>query len=60
MWQRLAPPALVAGAAVVVRLPGAFAHALWQDEVASARILQQPTLGAALARVTRTESTPPL
>lgn len=50
----------VAVVAVAVRVPGAFAHAFWQDEVASARILAEPTLGRALARVAQTESTPPL
>ncbi|HVU78240.1 MAG TPA: glycosyltransferase family 39 protein, partial [Gaiellaceae bacterium] len=35
-------------------------NALSQDEVASARILREPTLPAALHRVVHTESTPPL
>ncbi len=51
---------LTAGvAAVAVSLPH-LGDALSQDEVASARILRSPTLGAMLARVARTESTPPL
>ena len=56
-------PLVAAGAAVLVALvevPHVVRDALWQDEVASARILQQPTLGDALQRVHATESTPPL
>jgi hypothetical protein len=34
--------------------------ALWQDEVASARVIAQPSLAAVLHRVQQTESTPPL
>jgi len=49
--------ALVAAAA---RLPGVYTHAFWQDEVASARILDEPTFRGMLAHVGRTESTPPL
>ncbi len=33
---------------------------LWQDEVASARIVTQPTIGAVLDQIQRTESAPPL
>jgi 4-amino-4-deoxy-L-arabinose transferase-like glycosyltransferase len=58
--RRLALPTAVALVAVAVRLPGVYTQSFWQDEVASARILSQPTLGAVLARVARTESTPPL
>jgi len=57
------PAAAVAGVALVaaaVRLPGTFSLALSQDEVASARILREPGLLSMLARVARTESTPPL
>ena len=43
-----------------MRVPGVFTQALSQDEVASARILREPSFGAMLARVVRTESTPPL
>ena len=49
----------VGAAAFVVCLPH-IGDALSQDEVASARILRSPTLGAMLGRVARTESTPPL
>jgi hypothetical protein len=44
----------------VVRIPPAVGYPLWQDEVASARIMIEPTIGAALGRVENTESTPPL
>lgn len=60
---RLPRPWLVIAAAAVaatVRIPGVFTLALSQDEVASARILREPSFGAMLARVARTESTPPL
>ena len=50
----------VAALAAAVRLPGALTQALSQDEVASARILREPTVPLMLARVARTESTPPL
>jgi hypothetical protein len=60
MPRRLAPLALVAAVAAAVRLPGVYTQAFWQDEVASARILSQGSVGAVLARVARTESTPPL
>jgi hypothetical protein len=46
--------------AVAARLPGAVGYPLWQDEVASARILIEPTPWAAVGRVVDTESTPPL
>jgi hypothetical protein len=46
--------------AFIVRLPGVYTQALWQDEVASARIISEPTFTGMLAHVTRTESTPPL
>jgi len=49
-----------AAVAAAVRLPGVFTQALSQDEVASARILSEPSLAAMLGRVARTESTPPL
>jgi hypothetical protein len=49
-----------ATAAVAVRLPGVYTQSFWQDEVASARVVQQPTLDAMLHQVVRTESTPPL
>ncbi|HZQ81674.1 MAG TPA: glycosyltransferase [Gaiellaceae bacterium] len=52
--------AVLAVIAVAARLPRVWSDSLWQDEVASARILRQPTFGAMLHRVVRTESTPPL
>lgn len=61
--RRSRAPLLAAGlgvATVCLRLPGAHSSSFWQDEVASARVLQQPTFGAMLGRVARTESTPPL
>jgi hypothetical protein len=45
--------------AVVLRMPRV-GDAFWQDEVASARILREPTASRMLAHVARTESTPPL
>jgi MFS family permease len=51
---------LVAAAAIVARAPGAVTYPLWQDEVASARILVEPTPWDAVARVADTESTPPV
>jgi hypothetical protein len=50
----------LAGVAVAARLPLVRSAALSQDEVASARILREATPLAALHRVVRTESTPPL
>jgi uncharacterized membrane protein len=47
-------------AAALLRLPHAFGDSLWQDEVASARIIREPSFGAMLGHVVRTESTPPL
>ncbi len=32
----------------------------WQDEVASARVVDQPTIGAVIDQIQRTESAPPL
>jgi hypothetical protein len=46
--------------AVGVRLPSVYTQPFWQDEVASARILSEPTLIGMLKHVARTESTPPL
>ena len=51
---------LVALLAAAVRLPGVYTQAFWQDEVASARIVTEPTFPRLLAHVARTESTPPL
>jgi hypothetical protein len=50
----------VALLAALVRLPGVYDRPFWEDEVASARILSEPTLIAMLHRVKLTESTPPL
>ena len=46
--------------AVAACLPGARRFALWQDEVASARVLAEPHPLAVTRHVVRTESTPPL
>ncbi len=46
--------------AAVARVPHIWSDSLWQDEVASARILREPTFLAMLHRVVHTESTPPL
>jgi hypothetical protein len=50
----------VAAVAAAVRFPGVYGRPFWEDEVASARILVEPTFGAMLHRVAQTESTPPL
>src|SRR4051812_17061203 len=50
----------VAVVAVAARLPGLFAQALSQDEVASARSIGERTFPRLLGHVARTESTPPL
>src|SRR3954468_4508056 len=50
----------VAVVAVAARLPGLFTQSLSQDEVASARIIGEPTFPGLLGHVARTESTPPL
>jgi len=52
--------AAVGTATIALRLPRAFGNSLWQDEVASARILREPSFTGMLRHVTRTESTPPL
>jgi 4-amino-4-deoxy-L-arabinose transferase-like glycosyltransferase len=52
-------PLAVAAFAAVATLPGATGHALYGDEVASARIVTEPSLGRVLTHVRRTESTPP-
>jgi mannosyltransferase len=51
---------ILAVLAAAVRVPGVYTQAFWQDEVASARILSLGSIPAVLARVARTESTPPL
>jgi hypothetical protein len=50
----------VALLAIAARLPGLFTQSLSQDEVASARIITEPTFPRLLGHVARTESTPPL
>jgi len=49
--------ALVAG---LVRIPGALDDAMWQDEVASARVISEAGPLAVIRQIARTESTPPL
>ncbi|MGH3001286.1 MAG: glycosyltransferase family 39 protein [Gaiellaceae bacterium] len=56
----LAAAGSVALLAAGVRLPRALTDSFWQDEVASARILREPSFGGMLRHVARTESTPPL
>ena len=51
---------LVAAVAAAVRLPGVYGRSFWEDEVASARVIVQPTFSTMLRRVEHTESTPPL
>jgi hypothetical protein len=46
--------------AAALRLPLALTSPFWQDEVASARILDAQTFTGAMRGVVRTESTPPL
>jgi hypothetical protein len=59
--RRIDVTAVALGAAtIVLRVPRALGSGLWQDEVASARILGEPTFGGVLGHVARTESTPPL
>jgi hypothetical protein len=53
------PAALAAAGAVTASLPGARSHALWGDEVASARVLAEPGISDLLDHVRLTESTPP-
>jgi hypothetical protein len=50
----------VAACGAVARLPGVYDRPFWEDEVASARVLSEPSLGALIHRVAHTESTPPL
>jgi hypothetical protein len=49
--------ALVAG---LVRIPGTLHDALWQDEVASARVISEAGPLGVIRQIARTESTPPL
>jgi hypothetical protein len=41
------------------RVPGAIRLAVWQDEIASERVISQPSLRDALRQIVRGESTPP-
>jgi hypothetical protein len=62
-WLRSPDVQLAAGLgllAAALRLPLALTSPLWQDEVASARILDAHTFTGAVRGVVRTESTPPL
>jgi hypothetical protein len=59
---RRAAAAVAAGVAVLAAaavLPGAIDLPLWQDEVASARVLLESTPAGVVEHVARTESTPP-
>ena len=58
----LFPAGVVAVGAVSIAacLPGALRFALWQDEVASARVIAEPRPVSLLQHVAHTESTPPL
>jgi hypothetical protein len=58
-WQVAAVSAGVIAVSVAVRLPEALSRPLWQDEVASARVIAQPSLRAVVDQVSRHESTPP-
>lgn len=49
----------VAALAAAATLPGAIDLPLWQDEVASARVLLESTPSGVVEHVARTESTPP-
>lgn len=55
----LAVSAACALLAVAATLPPALELPLWQDEVASARVLLEPSPSGVVAHVARTESTPP-
>ena len=56
---QLWPPVLAAACSIAISVPSATGDALWGDEVASARALEEPGLGELLAHVRLTESTPP-
>ena len=55
----IAVAAGVAALAAAATLPGAIDLPLWQDEVASARVLLEVTPAGVVEHVARTESTPP-
>lgn len=50
----------VAALSVAARLPGFVRDAFWQDEVASARIISEPTPLGMFRHIARSEATPPL
>jgi hypothetical protein len=50
----------VAALAAAARLPGFLRDAFWQDEVAAARIMSEPTPLAMIRHVAHSEATPPL
>ena len=52
--------ALLALATAAIRLPRALGDAFWQDEIASARVIREPSFIGMLHHDVRTESTPPL
>ena len=58
--RRIVVAAGLVALSIAARLPAVWQTPLSQDEVASARILSEPTLPGALRHVVRTESTPPL
>jgi hypothetical protein len=50
---------VVVASAIAARAVPAVSEPLWLDEVVSARIITQPTVGQAVTRVRKTESSPP-
>jgi hypothetical protein len=50
----------VAALAAAISIPGALGYSLWQDEVVSARIIDEPNPVAVARHVAGTESTPPV
>jgi Dolichyl-phosphate-mannose-protein mannosyltransferase len=55
----LVASAAVAALAIAATTPAALDLPLWQDEVASARVILEPTPAGVVEHVARTESTPP-
>ena len=55
----LAVIVLLLACTFVARLPDATHYALWQDEIATERVITAPTARAALSQVVRGEATPP-
>jgi hypothetical protein len=56
----VASAAAVAAVSAAATIPGAIGNSFWEDEVASAHVLIQPTPWDMLHQVARTEATPPL